>query len=444
MRKFNAGIIFMLLFIMLIGVGAVFADGQQEPKGTMSGTLELWHPYTQKTRLEAMELNAKEFMQVYPEIKVEIEIVPFPKIPEKMTSALAADIMPDIFGMPIFNATTVYQAGKLRGVDKLIEEMGGMDIYLGAETIRRALEYNGEIIQIPLYGVARPFVYRRDLFEAAGLSSPETWDEYLSVTEKLTNPPDQYGMIMMWNEGDIGATYYHNTFMVSAGGTFFDKEGNIDITTQEHIDTAEMITKLYQVGSPKGEFSFTYRDIFNLYTSGKSALVFNSGFMINAFESNAPELAEKNALGFAKPPFKVKSGNQASVAAISLIKGDMEAASDEFIKFIYDPDRYMRWVHTVPGGTMPWLRATAESPEYWEQPLIKKYEKDVRTELEMLENGAEFGTWNGLNLKVSVLTDFGIIEKMYQRIALGQVTPKEGLMQAQEEINQKVKELFRE
>jgi len=90
-------------------------------------TLELWHPYTQVTRMEAMKKSGQEFEQANPGVTVKIETVPFSQIPLKWTSAYAAGILPDLMGVTTWNAVSLYTAGVLRYTDSLLEEMGGKD-----------------------------------------------------------------------------------------------------------------------------------------------------------------------------------------------------------------------------------------------------------------------------------------------------------------------------
>ena len=437
-KKVGLALVFIPMLLILMAT-LVVAEGQQEEAGgAMEGVLQVWHPYTQQTRLDAIEAISNDFSKEYPEISVEIEVVPFPKIPEKWATAVAADTTPDVFGNTAWNAIDAYKAGKLVPADTILKELGGWDAFNGAETIKKALVYEGKLLALPLYGNTRVLVYRRDILNDEGLTPPVTWEEYVDTASKLTNAPDRYGFFQMWDPSDVGATMYHQIFQSSNDGSFFDNNGNPILTSKENIETIEFMMELYEAGSPQKEFSFTYRDVFNLFASGKAPMVLNSGFMMNAFENNMPELAEKRALAIGEPPYKVQPAGNATYTPISLIKGDMEEAGKEYIKYLFDEKNYTRWVHALPGAMLPVLKATVESEEYWDNPQIQKYEDGIKQIIDALNND---GLWPGeINENLSVVTDYGIIENMYQKIALGRADVQQAAEEAQAEMEKRIKE----
>src|SRR5690606_29147529 len=48
-------------------------------------------------------------------------------------------------------------------------------------------------------------LYRTDLFEEAGLTPPETWDEFIEVAKKLTVDTDGDGSIDRWGFAMVGS-----------------------------------------------------------------------------------------------------------------------------------------------------------------------------------------------------------------------------------------------
>jgi multiple sugar transport system substrate-binding protein len=439
--------LFVVLLLLFAAGMPVFAGGQQgEGAATpeMSGVLDFWHPFTQKTRMEDLELSVKQFEEKYPAVDVVVEIVPFPKIPEKWATAVAADTIPDVMGTTAWNAMDALNAGKLIPADNIVARLGGLDAFVSPQGIKDALEYKGTLLALPLYANTRVLIYRRDLLEQAGVTPPEKWEEYIDAAAKLTDPPNQYGMIQMWDPGDVGATLYHQIFSSSNDGSFFNADGNPTLTNKANMETIEFMIELYRVGSPEREFGFTFRDVFNLFTSGKSAMVLNSGFMMNSYEdklSEMPELQGKRALGIGKPPYKKRAAGNASYTPIMQLKGDQEALGEEFILFLFEPERYTRWTHALPGAMLPVLTSVFESEEYWDNERIQKYREGINNIIAALKNP---GYWpDKINENLSVVTDYGIIETMYQKIALGAASIEEAAAEAQAELEQKIKERTR-
>lgn len=405
-------------------------------------TLEFWHPYTQATRMEAMKKSAREFEQVHPGVTVRIETVPFPKIPEKWATAYAAGTLPDLMGVTTWNAMSMENVGVIRYADSIIEQMGGQDkVFNCGGLIDKLWRFKGNTLGMPLYGTARTPAYRRDLLEEKGLMPPVSWDEWIEVATKLTDPPKQYGLVQMWDPSDIGGTFTLWIFMLSNGGTFFDENGNLRFNTSRNVEAVKQVMELYQVGSPPGDFSFTMREYFNLFTSGKSALSVNAcGFLAPKFERELPDLAAKNALGFTRAPVRLQRGWQAGLAGFVFLKGDNEELAAEFGKFLYEPDRYIRWVHAVPVGMIPVTNSSIRSPKYWDNPIIKKYNYCVKASIEGLGKGSEVASYYGLQPGSPVITEYGIIETMLQKIAIGQVSVEEGVIWAEKEIRKRMEE----
>ena len=57
-----------------------------------------------------------------------------------------------------------------------------------------AMRIDGKLMGLPYFLDPRALYYRTDLFEAAGLEPPATWDEVRAAAKALHNPPDVYGI----------------------------------------------------------------------------------------------------------------------------------------------------------------------------------------------------------------------------------------------------------
>ena len=407
--------------------------------------LTLWHPLGRATCIDAIEKTAREFEQSHPEVSVKIEIVPWPKHREKWTTAAAAGTLPDVFFTATFTGAQMWNAGVITTVDDLVEAMGGKEnLFWAPETVKKNYEIQGHMIAMPLYIITRTLIYRKDKFQEKGLIPPVSWDEYIETSKALTDPPKFYGAVQMWRAGDVGATFALFQFMWSNKGTFFDKDGNAAFNTPENIEAVRELIKIYEVGSPPGEFSFSARDIYSLFTSGKSAMAIGGcAVMVPAFERESPDLAKKGALGFARPPVRKQSGRHINANGMVRPKGKNEKLAGEFIKYMLKLDSHVRLLHASPVGQLPVTKETVFSLKFWDHPLIKKYADTMWLQIYGMSYGSQIGTVHGLHIHAGVPRDFGIIERMFQGIALGKVTVEEGVFQAQEEMRQIIEEMKR-
>jgi ABC-type glycerol-3-phosphate transport system substrate-binding protein len=87
---------------------------------------------------------------------------------------------------------------------------------------------------------------------------------------------------------------------------------------------------------------------------------------------------------------------------------------------------------------LPVLKNVIESDKYWDNPILQKYEDGVKSIISSLENK---GYWpDRINENLGVITDYGIIEEMYQKIALGQATVEQAAAEANRALEERIKE----
>ena len=84
----------------------------------------------------------------------------------------------------------------------------------------KPLAEGGVLYGLPPDGNCQLMVYRRDAFEAAGITElPETWPEAIEVAKELTGG-NQYGFTATLRRG-YWATHCFNTIFWSHGGEWF-------------------------------------------------------------------------------------------------------------------------------------------------------------------------------------------------------------------------------
>ena len=92
--------------------------------------------------------------------------------------------------------------------------------------IRAGLTYEGKLYAAPFYGESSMIMYRKDLFEAAGITMPDspTWDQVADAARKLTDKSKEiYGICLRgkagWGENMAFLTAMSNSF----GARWFDE-----------------------------------------------------------------------------------------------------------------------------------------------------------------------------------------------------------------------------
>ena len=79
---------------------------------------------------------------------------------------------------------------------------------------------------------SRVILYRKDLFEQAGIEVPTTWDEWMAAAQALHNPDEGIaGIAIPGKQGSFDTDQFWMTLVLQAGGGIADEEGNLTINS---------------------------------------------------------------------------------------------------------------------------------------------------------------------------------------------------------------------
>lgn len=173
------------------------------------------------------ELGAK-FAETHPnvELKVEADGVGNP-YNEKMLTSLAGGTIGDMFWLvDVENYDTFRAKGVLAPLDPFIEA-DGYDLSQYLPNVIDFYKRDGKQYILPtgVHNGPENLFYNRDMFEAAGLPTPQspdwTWDEFAETATRLTNADEKVfgaNIPVGWSEAQIVVAR-------SYGGDILDKEG---------------------------------------------------------------------------------------------------------------------------------------------------------------------------------------------------------------------------
>ena len=161
--------------------GASSSGSLDAPAEDTEATLRVWlnGPDTPD---EMIDLAKERFAEQYPNVEVEVERQEWDGIVNRLTNVLPTDDSPDIVEMGNTQAQAFEAAGALVDLSSAKEDLGGDDL---VDSLVEAGTYDGAFYGVPYYGGARIVVYRKDLFEKAGLSVPTTMQEFVEAGKAL-------------------------------------------------------------------------------------------------------------------------------------------------------------------------------------------------------------------------------------------------------------------
>src|SRR5919107_2015921 len=269
------------LRILLAGVLAVPAlagcGGGGEEEGSGDATLTVWSLENQSDRVQATQEIADKFTTAT-RIKVKIVATDENQFSSLITNAAAAGTLPDVVGALPLGLVAQMSTQDLLDTDATKAVVDA----LGAGTFSpRALELTGQDgkqLSVPSDGWAQLLFYRKDLFQAAGLPAPDTFDKIRQAAQKL-NSKNVAGITVATDPKDAFTAQSFENLALGNNCQLVDDNKNVTLDSPACVQTFQLyedLLKNYSV--PGAQDVDTTRAT---YFSGKAAMVIWSSFLLD-------------------------------------------------------------------------------------------------------------------------------------------------------------------
>lgn len=335
--------------------------------------LRFWTTEEQPDRLAKQEAMAEAF-----EAKTgnTVEVIPVTEseLGTRATAAFAAGDLPDVIYHSLQYALPWAEAGILDmdAATDVIEALGADTFAPGA--LAMAAMDDG-YASVPANGWTQMIVYRKDLFDAAGLAAPTSYAAVEAAIEKLHNPPEMYGFVAATKVDEAFMSQVLEHVFLANGVSPVDEDGFAPLDEAKTVEVLEFYKKIANA-SPPGDLYWDQAR--TLYFSGNTAMVFWSPFILDelaGLRDSAPptinddptstELASKTGIvtNFSGP----SNPDGAAYANINYFGITTDASTDaaeEFVEFSMD-EGYLETLSIAPEGMFPTRRGTEEDPTYF-------------------------------------------------------------------------------
>jgi sorbitol/mannitol transport system substrate-binding protein len=223
------------------------------------------------------ELSAA-FMQQNPDISVEFQVLPDNVLRQSITQDVAVNGgRYDIVTVGPYEVQSAWAKNKwLSPLDPLFAGMPeaarkAYDLDDVIKTIRGALTVDGQLYALPFYGESSFTMYRKDLFEKAGLTMPErpTWQQIRDFACKINDPKNGVYGIAMKGIPDYGQLAPFITLMHSFGARWFDEKWHPQITSPKFKEAFTFYVNLLKDCGEPGVTSVGFNEALTLMSQGK-------------------------------------------------------------------------------------------------------------------------------------------------------------------------------
>jgi ABC-type glycerol-3-phosphate transport system substrate-binding protein len=132
--------------------------------------------------------------------------------------------------------------------------------------------FNGKLYVLPSEGDTAWLWYRTDLFKAANLTPPETWDEYLAAAQALTDPAKGvYGTVIGVKPDEAWWDFMY--YLFGMGGELLNADNTVAINNPAGVKAITFYANLLKDGLvPPDVTTYGYTEILEALSTGKAAM----------------------------------------------------------------------------------------------------------------------------------------------------------------------------
>ncbi len=350
-------------------------SAEEEPADDMplaGERINFWSTETQPERLVATQAIIEAFTTATG-IEVELVAVGEDDLPQLMTVNAASGTLPDVVFHPVDFTVGWAQQGLLdiEAANQVVQNLDPATFSAGALDLATV---DGSVAAVPSDGWGQLLLYRKDLFDAAGLAAPDTFEAIEAAAEALHDPGNEFFGITASN--DAAAVFTQQTFEQFALANdcqLTDAGGNVTLDSENCVEAIDFYTNLLSNYSPEG-----IQDVVSTratYFAGQAAMIVWSPFILDEMANlrdaalptcdecadNPTFLAENSGI---IPAIAGPKGSPAQYGQVSLMgigtNTNVEAAQ-AFIEY-WLSDGYIDWLTVAPEGKFPMRQGTADNP----------------------------------------------------------------------------------
>ncbi|GAB5376916.1 MAG: extracellular solute-binding protein [Acuticoccus sp.] len=339
--------------------------------GANADTIRYWTTEEQPERLAKQEEMAAAFKE---KTGHDVEVIPVTEsdLGTRATAAFAAGDLPDVIYHTLQYVLPWAEDGVLdvETNDEIVEELGP-DTF--APAALDMADFDGLVAAVPVDGWTQMIVYRKDLFDEAGLPAPETYEDVVGAIEALHNPPEMYGFVAATKVDENFMSQVLEHVFLANGVSPVNEDGFAALDEAATTEVLEFYKALADA-SPPGDLY--WQQSRELYFAGKAAMIIWSPFILDELaglrdaapvtindDPTSRDLADKTGIvtRFSGP----SNPEGAAWGDIRYLGVTADANTDvakEFVLFSMN-EGYESTLSIAPEGKFPVRRGDASDPQ---------------------------------------------------------------------------------
>ena len=237
-------------------------------------------------------------------------------------------------------------------------------------SLRESLSYEGNMYSVPFYGESSFLMYRKDLFDEAGITVPKqpTWQQVAEWAQKLDSP-DMVGICLRGKPGWGEVLAPLDTVINTFGGRWYDMDWNAQLTSPEVEKAVQFYVDTVKNYGEPGAATSGFGECATQFSQGRTAMWYDATSAVSVLEDPASSTVV-GKVGYAMAPM-VEKPNSGWLYTWSLgipKSSDNKDAAWKFISWMTDQNyiklvgEELGWARVPPGSRL----STYQIPEYKE------------------------------------------------------------------------------
>ena len=313
-------------------------------------------PYFQKM--------AQEFHQANPDITVNIEVVNWNSLLQKLQTDISGGTNADLSIIGTRWLLDFVKDGVAEPLDSYMNQAFRdrfVPVFLQPGTV------DGKVYGLPIAASARAMFYNKDMLTKAGFpDGPATWDDVVAAAQKI-KAASAYGYGMQGKDLETDVYWYYALW--SYGGDLIGKDGKAAFAGPEGVKALTLYKMMIdQKLTQPGVTSYNREDVQNLFKQGRVGMMITAPFLINQIAKEAPNLQ----YGIVPVPKGTTQSTYAVTDSIVMFNNSkVKQAAFKFLDFIFTKEPRVEFNKNE--GFLPTTKAVADDPYFADNPRLKVF-----------------------------------------------------------------------
>ncbi|MBD2038563.1 ABC transporter substrate-binding protein [Leptolyngbya sp. FACHB-321] len=329
-------------------------------------TLSGWQSNPNEKKLLDQVIRAFEAQN--PTIKVKHEVINSEYM-DVIKTRLIGDVAPDVFYLDAFEAPLLMKSNVLEPLNSYITPAFNLADF--EPSMVRAFRHNGKLYGLPKDFSTLALIYNKKALAAANISQPpQTWDELLATSKRLTVDRDRDGKIDQYGFG-IMPELARQAFVIKAfNGQLIGQNGYATFAESNSLKGLQLVIDQYHddrtsaqptdVGATSGS---------EMLGQGRVAMTIEGVWALPYFKETFPDIEFATA---EVPTINGKAGTMAfTVAYVMNRKTQHKKAAWKLIAYLTGTKGMNAWARQ--GLALPTRRSVLASLGYDKKPLYAPF-----------------------------------------------------------------------